>query len=298
MDSYFKELLGGAASPSINIVDDNVHPSIDRNHSISIGCNIHQQQPFRRPSSARSRSMSEQRRRPKPLGKQKQRITSWSHPDGKARWASFADENPNLKLQRRSSDSVLGQPRRRSCEIEDYSSNTIWSDTATSSEDVIGSAQRLLSSVLDRNHEKPPDSTTVLRLTSNESATVDEQIGPNLRHKTAEYEAIPDCSDTDRVSQQMFESDNKSMGLGRPYIINLKPASGPVERMYKDLCGPPEKPKRRSSEESLTLVAALEAAVAASPMLSAEHSLVQCTHQHDKTKEISDTILRAHLLQG
>jgi hypothetical protein len=26
--------------------------------------------------------------------------------------------------------------------------------------------------------------------------------------------------------------------------------------------------------------------------------LVQCTHQHDKTKEISDTILRAHLLQG
>jgi hypothetical protein len=289
MDSFLKQLIGNACCPSVHIVDDNVSSAFDcggrelisHNHDqrtkIVSGCDCVKAQ--------RSRSLTERQRDgekrtgmvasgPKSSGMLWKTESARDHLH--QRWDSIAQDGASAatKMPRRCSDSAAGKPRRKYS--IDESLGVMVNET---NEPVPNRAEHsnlsCFSSMLEKHWQT--ESTSILPHPIS-------SIPPRLSRSIDDMPFSPsDLMGTRRIYHEnnaqkqeiSGEDEREEDSLGKPYLVALKTSSEEdlLRRSYHVLVGPPEKPERRTSGDSLTLVAALEAAVAASPMSSSCTSL-------------------------
>jgi hypothetical protein len=295
MDSYLKELFGNSTFHSINIVDDNVSSVLDRAGRELKTNNHSNHQSDLESRSGRTHDSSSPVSRSSRCGDKTTHMwtiasrgaicnpTTLSATDHRhQRWESTTkiEDGAVNKMAKTVSQSAVRKPRRKS----------------SGGEELVAGEAEATTSLVDRreivtchtskfrleNHRKMESNVVLPDLVSSGpprlSRSMDEisRLNTNIRMKVgSDPNHIYTRSDSAMMNQAPAGySDEETWG--KPYLVALK--SDPdnkqtARRPYHSLAGPPEMPKRRTSDDSITLVAALEAAVAASPMSSSHTSL-------------------------
>lgn len=288
MDSYLKQLLGNSACPSVHIVDDNVSSASDCGGRELISHNHFQRRnksiatSGRRNNHQRSSSMMTERKRCGRCGvgshcclrSGTMRSTPSATDHLRQRWGSMTCEEvatveAATRATRRYSDSAAGKPRRK-CSFDD----------SFEKEDVHEGQQRESSSSSMLDCSWNVESCSVFpfnRLLSlpprlSQSMDVIKKCPGESRLETGR--TLPDvkCNDLQSTVSQMTQDPLQGdcdEAFGKSYMVALKPDASTEELGRRSMMlNPPEKPERRTSDDSMTLIAVLEAAMAASPLSS------------------------------
>mmetsp|Transcript_6333 Transcript_6333/g.9887 ORF Transcript_6333/g.9887 Transcript_6333/m.9887 type:complete len:378 (-) Transcript_6333:405-1538(-) len=279
-------------SSSIHIVDDNVTTKLDSQDVNKLLSRSYHGTDGRRssmPSSSSSSSMTTTRRRrawnrSSSMEDQSTVATMWtsSSKQPPCRWESLIEST----LPRRRSDSALGKPKRRSSESEDIDGSENLSVLSSPSfrkmllEEVGGDGLMSPSSPpLTREHGNSKNATYF----RNEplavsSSTISRLVRPSRdlidldKHKTAEgfrntNEQKQHKQPEDDDSLDSFHSsddpkdDEEEINMGKSYVVPLKTSASPPADVIRRkpnhhkrcTAGPPEKPERRFSDDSVTM---------------------------------------------
>jgi hypothetical protein len=285
MERYLKKLFGNSTCRSINIVDDNVSSLLDcggalvsSNHS-----NHHRSHAYRRCGAHESSSpVSGQngcRDDSDTFGAKIARGTTWNPTIASAtdhrrqRWESTSHiANGATIITRANSDSAIGRPRRSPSIDEELGVGGCEPTTQVDRQGIITSHSSKFP-LENQSYCIIPDH--VVSGSPKMSRTMDGISRLNTKHGI-KVDSIPNHSNTSANIGKIDQTPtvySKEL-LWKPYLVALK--SGPNEeatrRPSHSMVGPPEMPQRRSSEDSMTILAALELAVASSSPMSSSHT--------------------------
>ncbi|KAG7338929.1 hypothetical protein IV203_034600 [Nitzschia inconspicua] len=273
MDSYLKQLLRSSSSPSVHIVDDNVSSRrelMSYNHcktdSTTDGVN-------QRRTRTSGTTVQNCRGRSDAATSSSRRLrTATSAVEHRhQRWESTTSDGTSgaTRMSRRCSDSAVGKPRRKYS--RDDGLGLVEKNVETNLEPTVP----LSASALMEN-QRSTESRSKLPDEVEEAIPLSLSRSMDAIHLLPkDFGTVPGLPPLDVRSNRPDSIFQEESPLGKPYFVALKTASTEqlVRRSFQSLAGPPEKPERRSSDDSMTLVAALEAAVAASPLSSSCASL-------------------------